>query len=491
MRHISLLFVLQIMTAMVAVNLAGVQLLPAQDANADRVQPYSQNPRYWQYKARPVMLLGGSKTDHLFLLDDLEAHLDELKSIGVNYVRNTMSQREGWELKAHKLRPDGKFDLDEWNDDYWNRFANMLRWTADRDIIVQVEIWDRFDFTDAREWNIWQESPWRPANNSNYTTDESGLADRYTDHPGADKQPFFHTIPGMPMYEKRLDQIRNYQEAFVEKMLSYSLAYGNVLYCMNNETSTPPEWGQYWIRFIKERANSKGVLVCTSDMFDDAFAADKAKHTPVIFDDGEKYMFADISQVNSQIYDDEHWKRLQLLLRLVDKHPRPTNHVKIYSGGFASFGTGSLEDGVERFWRDILGGSAAVRFHRPPENKPFDYRTKSCIRAARLMTTMIAPWELAPHMELLSDRSNNEAYLAANPGQTYALYFTHGGSVGLDLTDTPGVFGVKWISVSERVTTRTTSAKVYARTKDSIEGGRVVTLSAPYKGGWVAVLVKK
>lgn len=226
-------------------------------------------------------------------------------------------------------------------------------------------------------------------------------------------------------------------------------------------------------------------------MFDDAFAAGKAKHTPVIFEDAEPYMFADISQVNSRVYDDEHWKRLHLLLRLINKHPRPTNHVKIYSGGFASWGTGSLEDGVERFWRDILGGSAAVRFHCPPEEKPFDYRTKICIRAAGLMTTMIDPWELSPHMELLSDRSENEAYLAANPGEAYALYFTHGGSVGLDLTDASGTLGVTWISISEGITTRTTSTKVYARTKDSIEGGTVVTLSAPYKGGWVAVLGKK
>ncbi len=107
------------------------------------------------------------------------------------------------------------------------------------------------------------------------------------------------------------------------------------------------------------------------------------------------------------------------------------------------------------------------------------------------MTTMIDLWDISPHMNLLSNRSDNEAYLAAKPGETYALYFTHGGSVGLDLTDAPGTFSVKWISVAEGVTTRTTSAKVYARTKDSIAGGRVVSLSAPYKGGWVGVLVKQ
>jgi hypothetical protein len=42
----------------------------AQADNASRIQPYFKNPTYWQYVGRPVMLLGASKTDHIFLLDD-------------------------------------------------------------------------------------------------------------------------------------------------------------------------------------------------------------------------------------------------------------------------------------------------------------------------------------------------------------------------------------------------------------------------------------
>ncbi|MFQ6097079.1 MAG: hypothetical protein ACE5O2_05070, partial [Armatimonadota bacterium] len=102
-------------------------------ASSDRIQPYTKNLRYWQYKGKPILLLGGSKTDHIFLLDDLKEHLDEIAAVGGNYVRNTMSQRESRELKPHKLLPDAKFDLDQWNPEYWQRFANMLKWTAERD----------------------------------------------------------------------------------------------------------------------------------------------------------------------------------------------------------------------------------------------------------------------------------------------------------------------------------------------------------------------
>ena len=129
--------------------------------NADRIQPYSVDPTYWQYKGEPVLLLGGSKTDHIFLLDGLEEHLDEIKEVGGNYVRNTMSQREAKELKAHRLLPDGRFDLDQWNEEYWRRFQTMLRLTAERDIFVQIEVWDRFDYSTDK----WTHSPWNPGIN--------------------------------------------------------------------------------------------------------------------------------------------------------------------------------------------------------------------------------------------------------------------------------------------------------------------------------------
>ena len=63
-----------------------------------------------------------------------------MKAIGANYVRNTMRQRDRIELEAHKLLPDGTFDLDPWNEAYWTRFKNMLKWKAEREIFVQIEV---------------------------------------------------------------------------------------------------------------------------------------------------------------------------------------------------------------------------------------------------------------------------------------------------------------------------------------------------------------
>jgi len=458
-----------------------------QTAKDQGIRPYVQNPHYWQYQGKPVLLLGGSDDDNLFQWPSpkLEQHLDAMQAVGANYLRNTMSDRQdkGFELYPFKRLENGKYDLDQWNQAYWQRFDRFLAETAQREIFVQIEVWDRFDYSQDN----WLGHPYNPKNNVDYTGKESSLAASYPAPAYRNKQPFFFTTP----QQRNIRSVLKYQERFVHKLLSYSLRYGHVLYCMNNETSAEPQWGQHWIGLIKDQAAQEGVTVYATDMFDDAFEGAKAKHTSLIFNDRKQYMFADISQVNSRNFDQAHWDRLQELLRLVNRHARPSNHTKIYGSGYYSFGTGGPEDGVERFWRNILGGSASARFHRPDAGNGLNDYAKASIKAARMLEGLIKLWDITPQMDLLSARESNEAYLAAKPGQAYALYFTDGGSVGLDLSDALGAFDVTWISVSMGISTRTWETGRYRLRKKTLQGGDVVTLSAPYKGGWVAALVKK
>ncbi len=75
-------------------------------------------------------------------------HLDLMKRTGANYVRNTMSDRNDrtFEIYPFKRLENGKYDLNQWNEAYWGRFDFFLKETAKRNIIVQIEVWDRFDF---------------------------------------------------------------------------------------------------------------------------------------------------------------------------------------------------------------------------------------------------------------------------------------------------------------------------------------------------------
>lgn len=447
--------------------------------NSKRIQPYAKNPHYWQYKSEPVLLVGGTIDDNLFQPPFLKKHLDTLASVGGNYIRNTMSSRvhKGFEVYRFKKLLDGKYDLDHWNEEYWTRFQNLLQWTLERDIIVQIEVWDRFDYSTDH----WLNSPWNPANNISYTFEETGFEAEYPQHPWRDLQPFFHSIPGMEKYNIKYNVYRKYQENFVEKMLSYSLDYGNVLYCMNNETSTSPKWGQYWMQFIREKAAEKGVEVYVTDMFNDFWKAEESSNVRLVFDNPDIYSFIDISQVNSRNFDQTHWDRMQWLLMQAKEHPRPCNHTKIYGSGNTSWGSGTPQDGVERFWRNIIGGSASARFHRPTTGNGLKPIAQASIKAVRKMETLVKMWEVEPHMKLLTDRESDEAYLAAKEGEKYILYFTDGGSVDLDLSAYHNTFKLKWIDIS----TGEWGAK------SNITGKKIVNIATPNKGGWVVAIVKE
>lgn len=447
---------------------AGAAAWAAED-NA-RIQPWTENPRYWQYQGKPVLLLGGSKDDNLFQIPDLKEHLDEMARAGANYVRNTMSDRpdKGFEVYPYRRLPDGKYDLKQWNDEYWRRFENMLRWTHERGIIVQIEVWDRFDH--ARD--NWEPHPYNPKNNVNYTYAESGFAEHYPDHPGRNQQPFFFTTPK----QRNNKVVLPLQERFVDKMLSYTLRHDHVLYCMDNETSAEEAWGAYWAEFIRRRAAEAGKQVCLTEMWDAwDLKADEHRRT---LDHPERYDFADVSQ-NNQKKGQEHWDNFQWARARVAKKLRPLNTVKTYGADGGRFGNN--RDGLERWWRHVIGGAASARFHRPDSGLGLSEPAAASIRAARKLESLVKLWDLAPACELLSDRAENEAYLAARPGAAYALYFTDGGTVGLDLRKSPGTFEVRWINVATGEWDR----------RAAISGGAVATIAAPAKGHWVAAIKRE
>ncbi|HUV38057.1 MAG TPA: hypothetical protein VMY39_00510, partial [Planctomycetota bacterium] len=203
------------------------------DANAGRIRPYDANPFYWQLKGKPVLLLGGSVEDNLFQIADIEEHLDLLVSAGGNYVRCTMSSRDEGNVWPFERDPKtGLYDLAKPGVEYWKRFERFCRLAAERDVVAQFEMWDRFDF--ARE--PWQLNPYNPRNNVNYSASESGLKEAIDTHPGKRESAFFRSVPALENNTRLL----RYQQAQVDKMLSISLPFGNTLYCMDNETNESP-----------------------------------------------------------------------------------------------------------------------------------------------------------------------------------------------------------------------------------------------------------
>ncbi len=439
-------------------------LASATAAPAKSIEIYSKNPAYWQYNGKPILLLGGTVEDNLFQIPALKDHLNLLKSVGGNYLRNTMSSRDEGNVWAFG-KINGKYDLEKWNDEYWKRFENFLRLTQQRDIIVQIEVWATFDYY-RDNWDV---NPFNPKNNVNYTAEQTGLPLKVNTHPTRTENNFFWSVPS----ERNRKIVLKYQQRFVDKILSYSLNHGNVLYCMDNETSVTAEWGKYWSQYIKVKAKAAGITVNTTEMWDPWDLAHKM-HSAT-FDHPETYSFVDISQNNHQ-KGQKHWDNAQRQRARIAGHVRPLNNVKIYGADTGRFGND--RDGMERFWRNIFGGLASARFHRPDSGLGLGNNAQANLRSMRMITDKMNIFTCKPHNDLLSERDSNEAYCIANPGKEYAIYFPNGGQVTLDINPLKKTATVKWLDIMKSQWTKT----------ERINSESKLKLSCPSKGYW-AVLV--
>jgi hypothetical protein len=401
-------------------------------ARADRIQPWPENPFFWQYKGKPVLLVGGSDQDNLFNHPDslkpggLESHLDLIASVGGNYVRNTMSDRNPENRYPFAQREDGLYDLNEWDEEYWERFDKFLRMCYEREIIVQIEVWDPWDLFASEaplgfgpENRGWEVHPYNPRNNVNYTADESGLAEVIDYYSGStpSRHTFFHTVPAMD------DNVvvRQYQEAFVNRMLDFSLKYPNVLYCMNNEIGEDPEWGRYWAQFIRARAKQEGVNVYLADMRRNT-NFNSPEQIALLHDD-EHYDFFEISQNNVNT-GQHHFNQIQAIRARRLDDPKPLNNVKIYGGEGHGWTGGQLE-ATRRMWRNIIGGLASSRFHRPgPDDRPFGIGANELARAhmrnVRTVMEEVGWPNLEPNLDFLRHRSDVAA--AAQLEKTHIAY---------------------------------------------------------------------
>lgn len=450
-----------------------------------RIKIYSENPYYWEYNGEPVLLLGGSREDNLFNHPEgLAGHLDTLKMVGGNYIRNTMSSRNPGNPWPHKILESGLYDLDQWDEEYWRRFENLLKLCLERDIIVQVEIWDPWDYfmTEAPigygPENVgWESCPYNPMLNINYTAEESGLATDIEYHSGSRPSDhlFFHTVPEL----KDVPLIRNYQEAFVDKLLSISLDYPNVLYCMNNEIGEPAEWGEYWANFIRLRAKEEEKEVFLADMRRNSnFNSEEQVN---LLHDSIHYDFFEISQ-NTANNDQRHYDQIIYIRNQITDFPKPLNNVKIYGGDIGSWTT-SVEEGTRRFWRNIFGGLASSRFHREGPSPLFfgvglSHIAQTHVKSMRMLTGEMDVFSCIPSNHLLSERDPNEAYCFAEEGKQYALYFPDGGEIVLDLAGTTGTVEIRWLDIIQSSWMES----------EIIEGGRQATITAPVTGQWAALI---
>lgn len=422
----------------------------SEEVQKEPISKYAENPYYWQYNGEPVWLIGGSWQDNLFNHPiGLEEHLDRMVSVGANYVRNVMSHRNVGNVFAYEQDENGRFDLNRFNEEYWNRFEHFLQLTYKRDIIVQLEIWATWDhYEDHQSLGGWSFHPFNPANNSTYDPELSNLP-TIVDYPpqtNPTDHPFFRTVPALD--DNRV--VLRLQQEYVNKILSYTLNYPHILYTMNNETGEEVEWGDYWGDYVREKAHEKGLAIQITDMRrnEDIRSDDHG----YIFNNPDRFDFVDISQNNAWSgLGRAHYENILWVRERLAEHPRPINNNKNY--GAARHGE---EESVARMGRIFFAGAASARFHRPhPYEDPAYHEAKSefglglspraqnVITAISKVTGRLAFERMEPRPDLI--HSEYESYLLAEPGQQYAIYFPYGGTAQIDIEPADGDYHIEWI----------------------------------------------
>jgi hypothetical protein len=378
-----------------------------------------------------------------------------------------MSSRDSGNVWPFIQQENGTYNLKIWNDEYWNRFDRFLKLTGERDIIVQLEVWATFDFYQEN----WDKNPFNPVNNINYDERRSKLPIKVETHPVYTENNFFRTVPE----QMGIAIVLDYQRKFVDKLLSYSLEYDHVIYCMDNETSVTADWGEFWSEYIKKKAIEKRKTVYTTEMWD-PWDLSHPFHDET-FNHPEIYGFVDISQ-NNHITGEEHWNNgLEQLQRLRSNNAlRPVNNVKVYGNDGGRHQT--TRNGIESFIQNIFMGCAGSRFHRPASGQGLNEIAQAVVKSMRMLTDSMNWFDGLPDNDLLVNREEHEAYCRVIKGKEYAIYFPDGGEIGLDLTFYKKSFKIQWLD----------ALKSEWQEAETIKGGDIILIKSPGSGHWIALL---
>ncbi len=423
---------------LLGIVLFGTDPLTAQDTKSDdpdAIQPYHENPWYWQYNGEPILLVGGSDDDNLWQWtgEELTDHLDLLKSVGGNYVRNTMSDRDEGNVYAPKEIEDGLYDLNQWNEEYWNRLEFFLDETQKRGIIVQLTLWDWFDLSGLSD------HPYNPENNVNWP---AGTIENREDFYGGS-------------LSENKESVLEYQHRYIDKLLSITLNYNHVLYNIGNESSLGAEWENYWAKYLKNAAGSQGRNINITSM--QLLPGNSVRH---VMTNRDLYSFVDVSQNNQHAAGTvgyKHYENLIYWRSMIDaqqKGPMPMNNVKVYGAGTGENTTaGTGMEAIERFWRNIFAGSASARFHRPEGGWwgiGLTEKAQLTIKSASMFVEEFDVFNSTPYAgcEMIGN-SINADYCLANVGNAYAVYFPNGRStVAVDPWVYMNEVNIKWLNLT-------------------------------------------
>lgn len=172
---------------------------------------------------------------------DYKRFLDILSGSGLNYTRIFgIVPWFGGIMPWHRER-DGRYDLMRFNERYWERLVDYIKYANDKGIIVHFSLFDRCGMTDS---DGWPGHPFNPENNIN----------------GVEAKRGWHTFTS----EKFKDVQKNYVIRVAKALKDFS-----VIFEIANEPLDGLEWHKWVIDILKTEGLKDEVIslnIHTSDL---------------------------------------------------------------------------------------------------------------------------------------------------------------------------------------------------------------------------------
>ena len=227
-----------------------------------------ENPRYFADQKGNIVYLTGSHT-WANLVDistddppkpfDFNAYLDWMQKYNHNFIRLWAMEVMNWKSerynpgKSYTVYPhpwkrtgpgnaiDGKakFNLNEFEEEYFNRLRNRIETASKRGIYISVMLFEGWGMQFSLDG--WKNHPFHPDNNINGIN-----ADLNRDG------------NGLELYDLSVPEVTDIQKKYISHVIDMVNEFDNVLYEISNENHPPStQWQYLLINFIHDYEKNK------------------------------------------------------------------------------------------------------------------------------------------------------------------------------------------------------------------------------------------
>jgi hypothetical protein len=387
---------------------------------------------------------------------DYDGYLELLTRLNHNYIRMwswEVGENDLYYDPAPWIRPgpgtavDGKpkFDLRQFNPEYFERLRSRVIAARDRGIYVGVMLFQGWSIYSHGYGNPWPVHPFNEANNINGINGD----------PDKDGE-------GREVHTLQVPAVTQLQEAYTRKVIDTLNDLDNVLYEITNETAIfSKDWQYHMVRFIKsyEATKSKQHPVGMT-----AFDSGRAGSMSALLNSPADW----ISPQNDGVSGDYQ-----------NNPPAADGRKVILSDTDHLWGVGGDRIWV---WKSFTRGHHPI--YMDPLSKPDWVRSteaemqgaRKAMGDTRLLAERMNLAAMIPHNDLAST-----SFCLANPGQEYLVYLPDGREATVDLTAAAGTLEVEWMHPVDGTITPDEAAL----------GGGKRTFKPPFNGDAVLYIRKR